>query len=61
MNFELKCRMPNDNLSSCCKYGETKILGKAAPAATLKYLYRKGGMIAGRVVDGKYQVYMHEQ
>ena len=35
--------------------------GKAAPVATLKYLYRKDGMIAGRVVDGKYQMYKYDK
>ena len=35
--------------------------GKAAPVATLKYLYRKDGMIAGRVVDGKYQMYTYDK
>ncbi|MCI6287442.1 MAG: hypothetical protein MR727_01755, partial [Lentisphaeria bacterium] len=35
--------------------------GKAAPVATLKYLYRKDGMIVGRVVDGKYQMYKYDK
>ena len=65
MNLELKCRMPNGNLSSFYfRYGqlESKTLGgKAAPVATLKYLYRKDGMIAGRVVDGKYQMYTYDR
>ena len=65
MNLELKCRMPNGNLSSFYfRYGqlESKTLGgKAAPVATLKYLYRKDGMIAGRVVDGKYQMYTYDK
>ena len=46
------------------KYGqlESKTLGgKAAPVATLKYLYRKDGMIVGRVVDGKYQMYKYDK
>ena len=65
MNLELKCRMPNGNLSSFYfRYGqlESKTLGgKAAPVATLKYLYRKDGMIVGRVVDGKYQMYKYDK
>ena len=65
MNLELKCRMPNGNLSSFYfRYGqlESKMLGgKAAPVATLKYLYRKDGMIVGRVVDGKYQMYKYDK
>ena len=42
------------------RYGqlETKTLGgKAAPISTLKYIYSSDGMIAGRVVDGKFQMY----
>ena len=35
--------------------------GKAVPVATLKYLYRKDGMIVGRVVDGKYQMYKYDK
>ena len=46
------------------KYGqlETKTLGgKAAPISTLKYIYSSDGMIAGRVVDGKFQMYSYDK
>ena len=46
------------------KYGqlETKVLGgKAAPISTLKYIYSADGMIAGRVVDGKFQMYSYDK
>lgn len=46
------------------KYGqlETKTLGgKAAPISTLKYIYSADGMIAGRVVDGKFQMYSYDK
>ena len=46
------------------KYGqlETKTLcGKATPISTLKYIYSPDGMIAGRVVDGKFQMYSYDK
>ena len=46
------------------RYGqlETKTLGgKAAPISTLKYIYSSDGMIAGRVIDGKYQMYSYDK
>lgn len=46
------------------KYGQlkTKVLGgKAAPISTLKYIYSADGMIAGRVVDGKFQMYSYDK
>jgi len=46
------------------RYGqlETKVLGgKAAPISTLKYIYSSDGMIAGRVVDGKFQMYSYDK
>ena len=46
------------------RYGqlETKTLGgKASPISTLKYIYSPDGMIAGRVVDGKFQMYFYDK
>ncbi len=46
------------------KYGqlETKTLGgKAAPISTLKYIYSSDGMITGKVVDGKFQMYSYDK
>ena len=46
------------------KYGqlETKTLGgKLAPVSTLKYFYSPDGMITGRVVNGKYQMYSYDK
>ena len=46
------------------KYGqlETKVLGgQAAPVFALKYFYSPDGMIAGRVVDGKFQMYSYDK
>ena len=46
------------------RYGqlETKTLGgKASPISTLKYIYSSDGMIAGRVVDGKFQMYSYDK
>ena len=49
---------------SYTKYGqlETKTLGgKLAPVSTLKYFYSPDGMITGRVVNGKYQMYSYDK
>lgn len=35
--------------------------GKAAPISTLKYIYSSDGMIAGRVVAGKFQMYSYDK
>ena len=35
--------------------------GKASPISTLKYIYSSDGMIAGRVVDGKFQMYSYDK
>ena len=46
------------------KYGqlESKTLGsKVKPIATLRYLYASDGMISGRIVDGKFQMYTYDR
>ena len=45
-----------------CGKWESKIFGgQAAPVFTLKYFYSPDGMIAGRVVDGKIQMYSYDK